>query len=106
MKALITVLCSLILFSSCGSTSGSDGMNIDQIRARLDKNACRIRREELVYRIDELEFINDTTYSVLPAELLPDSLLACPVTGEFFSMAADGGDRLIQCPSGHGETEI
>ncbi len=81
-------------------------MNIDQIRARLDNNACRIIREELVYRIDELEFINDTTYSVLPVELLPDSILACPVTGEFFSMAVDGRNRLIQCPSGHGETEF
>lgn len=106
MKLFLLVLCSVLMLASCGSTSGNEGINIEEIRARLDENACRIMREELVFQLGELEFTNDTTYSVLPSELLADSLLVCPVTLETFMLVTDGNDRQIECPSVHGKTEF
>lgn len=104
MRTAVTIVV-FLLFLACGSqTSGEP--DLDMIRDRLDRNACRIVREDLVFEIVDLEFLNDTTYSEIPSGLLPDSLTACPVTLEALQLFVDGGDRKIVCPSGHGETEF
>jgi len=88
----------------CGTQTTGEA-DLDAIRARLDMNACRINREELMFRLGELEFVNDSTYQALPVELLPDSLLYCPVTIEPYEFTREDGSRIIRCPAGHGETE-
>ncbi|HOP26850.1 MAG TPA: hypothetical protein PLM22_06490 [Candidatus Sabulitectum sp.] len=105
MKPLAPAVVILFLLAGCG-TETSDAPDLDMIRDRLNRNACRMIREELVFQMGELEFRNDSTYSAIPGELLPESLLICPVTTEAFEMLVDGDDRMIRCPSGHGETRF
>ncbi len=93
------------LFLSCG-TETSNGPDIDMIRERLNENACGIVREDLIFRIEDLEFINDTTFTEIPLDLIAESLTVCPVTGEQLQMIVENRDRSIICPSGHGQTEF
>lgn len=79
---------------------------MDIIRDRLNRNACRIVRENLVFQLGKLEFLNDTTYMEIPGELLPESLVVCPVTDELLLFTVNGGRRKIACPAGHGETDF
>lgn len=104
MKPVAAVAFVLVLVS-CGSVT-SDEPNIDMIRDRLNRNACRIQREDLIFEIGELEFVNNTTYSEIPLELLPESLDVCPVTLEPYQLLVDGNKRRIVCPSGHGRTDF
>ena len=104
MKSL-TLLVFLLIALSCG-TEVSRGPDIDMIRDRLDRNACKIVREDLVFQMGELEFVNDTTYADIPFELLADSLSVCPVTEDQLLMVRDGNHRKIVCPSGHGQTDF
>ncbi len=105
MKSITAAAVLLLSLTGCG-TEISDAPDLDMIRDRLNRNACRMVREDLVFQMGELEFRNDSTYSAIPGELLPDSLLICPVTSETFEMLIDGDDRMIRCPSGHGETRF
>ena len=76
--------------------------NIDMIHERISNNKCRINREELIFQMQEIEYLQDTTFTEIPQFLLADSLLVCPVTGQFYLFEADGNDRTIICPAGHG----
>lgn len=105
MKPIAAATVLLLSLTGCG-TETSDAPDLEMIRDRLNRNACRMIREELVFQMGELEFRNDTTYSAVPGELLPDSLLICPVTSELLEMLVDGDHRSIRCPSGHGETRF
>jgi hypothetical protein len=97
------MLFAALLFLGCG-TETSDDLDIQAIRDRLNMNACRINREELLFQLGELEFVNDSTYLEIPAGMLPDSLLVCPVTGEMYQFSRHDGKAVIICPSGHGES--
>lgn len=105
MRPVAAAALLLLAIAACG-TETSRPPDLDMIRDRLNRNACSMVREELVFQIGELEFRNDTTYSAIPEELLPDSLLVCPVTSEALEIMTDGDDRSIRCPSGHGETRF
>lgn len=94
-----------LFLAGCGTRSSGD-MDIDGIRERLNRNSCRMNREQLVFALGDLEFNNDTTYAELPMELLADSLVQCPVSGEAYGMIRLDGSRVLRCPSGHGETKF
>ena len=95
-----TIVC--LLLAACGTTISS----IDDIKARLNKNKCRINREELVFQMGELEYLQDTTFYEIPQLLLDDSLLVCPSNEEFYFMVVDGNDRSIGCPFLHGDSSF
>lgn len=97
----ITVLFSLF-FIACGTTTS----NIDRIQERVDKNKCRMNREDLIFHIQDLEYFHDTTYIEIPQALLDDSLLFCPATGELYLLEVDGDDRMFICPAGHGDSSF
>ncbi len=105
MRTILLAVLSTLLLAGCG-TEGSDQLDIDAIRDRLDLNSCRINREKLVFALGDLEFMNDTTYAELPLELLADSLVQCPVTGDAYQLLRRDGGRVVQCPAGHGETKF
>ncbi len=88
----------LLMVTSCGTSVS----NIDLIQERLSNNKCRINREELIFQMQEMEYLQDTTFTEIPQFLLADSLLVCPVTGQFYLFEADRNDRTIRCPAGHG----
>jgi len=94
---------SLLFLTACGSTS-SGNLNIDEIRERLNQNSCRINREEAVFRIVDLEYIQDSLFTEIPEGSIDDSLLVCPVTGEFYVFLLEGEHRKVLCASGHGES--
>ncbi len=98
----LTLVCLLL---SCGAETSSS-IEIEMIRDRLNRNACRIAREDLIFQINDLEFINDTSFTVIPFDMLAESLTVCPVTGEQFQMLVDNDDKKIVCPSGHGHTDF
>lgn len=104
MKALFFLFFALLLISCGTQTSGEP--DLQAIRDRLDRNACRIVREDLVFQMVDLEYTNDTTYTEIPSLLLPDSVTACPVTQELWEFVISDGDRSVRCRSGHGETEF
>ncbi len=95
----------IIFLAGCGTRSSGE-MDIDEIRERLNRNSCRINRDQLVFALGDLEFHNDTTYAELPVELLADSLVRCPVSEEVYEMLRLDGSRVLRCPSGHGETKF
>ena len=101
MKKMIILAFSFILVS-CGTTTSS----IDKIRERLETNKCRMNREELIFQINEQEYLHDTTYTEIPGFLLEDSTLTCPSSGEHYVLVRDGNDRSIECPSGHGNSSF
>ncbi len=105
MRPVAAAALLMLAIAACG-TETSRPPDLDMIRDRLNRNACRMVREELVFQMGELEFRNDSTYTAIPLELLPDSLVVCPVTSEALEMRVDGDDRSIRCPSGHGETRF
>ncbi len=92
----------VILFASACSTNTS---NLEQIQQQLQENRCKLNRQELVYKIHDLEYNNDTLYTELPFELLPDSICVCPVDSSVY-LLLQVDDRIIQCPNGHGSNEI
>ncbi|MCK5785217.1 MAG: hypothetical protein KAH54_01520 [Candidatus Sabulitectum sp.] len=95
----------LLLFLSvwgCGSSTST----IDQITGRVNRNKCRINRECLIIQIEDLEYHMDTTFAGIPLDLLADSLVACPESLQPYTLSADGNDRMITCPSGHGESSF
>ena len=92
----------VLMVTSCGTAVS----NIDLIQERLSNNQCRINREELIFQIKEIEYLQDTTFTVIPQSLLADSLLVCPATGQIYLFEADGNDRTIRCPAGHGASSF
>ncbi|MCK5131978.1 MAG: hypothetical protein KAR40_07490 [Candidatus Sabulitectum sp.] len=92
----------VLLFAACGTSIS----NIDKIQARLNKNKCRINREELIYSMQDLEYRQDTTFTEIPQTLIDDSLLVCPATNQFYLLVVDGNDRTVICPGGHGESSF
>ncbi len=102
MKNTLICIAAFLLVAACGTATS----NIDEIRDRLNENSCRINREELIFQIRELEYLQDTTFAEIPQFLLNDSLLVCPSTGHHYTMVADGNDRTIICPAGHGESSL
>ncbi len=109
MKRLILAAFFLLLLS-CGTSSSSlDSFEEDELqmmRDRLNNNACRINRENLVFKLDDLEYEQDTTFVELPVDLLADSLCCCSETGSTYNLVVDVDHRYIECPSGHGNTEF
>ncbi len=102
MKVLITISFFILFLTSCGTSTSS----INEIEKRLIENSCRINREELIFQIHSIEYVQDTTFSEIPESLLPDSLLFCPSTGLNFILLVDGGNRKIECPSNHGDSSF
>ena len=100
----VLLLIGLIVFlsASCGTSTS----NIDKIQERLNRNKCRIYREELIFQIQELEYFQDTTFTDIPESFLDDSLLSCPVTALPYLMIVEGNNRTIRCPSGCGESSF
>lgn len=92
----------VLLIAACGTSTS----NIDEITRRINYNNCRLNREELIFQIRELEYNMDTTFTVLSPGLFSDSVLVCPVSGEPYTFVVDGGNRSIECPSGHGESSL
>lgn len=103
-KQILLSLCVTVLLvvTSCGTAVS----NIDLIQERLTNNECRINREELIFQVKEIEYLQDTTFTGIPQFLLDDSLLVCPATGQIYLFEADGNDRTIRCPAGHGESSF
>lgn len=99
---LLLISLTFLLSASCGTSTSS----IDKIQERLNENACRINREELIFQIQELEYRQDTTFKEIPQSFLNDSLLLCPATDQPYLMIVNGNDRMIRCPSGHGESSF
>ncbi|MEA3266055.1 MAG: hypothetical protein U9P42_03830, partial [Candidatus Fermentibacteria bacterium] len=89
--------------AACSTVTTS---NIDDIQDRLIKNKCRITRQNLIFRINDLEYDMDTTFVEIPQSLIPDSLLVCPGTDSVYILETDGNDRTIICPAGHGATSF
>ncbi len=105
-KTLIISLAIFILTTLFSMACGTTTSNIDRIQERVDKNKCRMNREDLIYHIQDLEYLHDTTYIEIPQALVDDSLLSCPATGELYLLEADGDDRMIICPTGHGDSSL
>ncbi len=101
-RILIVGSIAIVLLTACGTTISS----IDDITARLNKNRCRINREELIFQIGEQEYLQDTTFYEIPQLLFDDSLLVCPSNEQFYFMVVDGNDRSIECPSIHGDSSF
>ncbi|PIE51876.1 hypothetical protein CSA37_09540 [Candidatus Fermentibacteria bacterium] len=108
MKLLI--LASILFLIACGTSSSAiDSFEEDELqmmRDRLNNNACRINRENLIFNLESIEYEQDTTFAELPLDLFADSLYCCSQTGEAYKLFIDGGHRYIECPSGHGNTEF
>lgn len=100
-KAYLIILLSILWFSACGTNTS----NMEQIQQQIQKNGCELNRQALIYKIQDLEYNNDTVYTSLPCELLPDSLCVCPTDGSFY-LLLDSDERVIQCPNGHGSSKI
>jgi len=103
MKIFIIFAIFIIVFfaSACGTNTS----NLEQIQQQLLENGCKLNRQELVYKIHDLEYENDTLYTELPFELLPDSICVCPADSSVY-LFLQGDNRVIQCPNGHGSSEI
>lgn len=102
MRNTLICIAVFLFVAACGTATSS----IDEIRDRLNENSCRINREELVFQLQNLEYLQDTTFSEIPEFLLDDSLLVCPATSQLYVMVVDGNDRTIICPAGHGESSF
>ena len=102
MKNTLICIAAFLFVTACGTATS----NIDMIKERLTENGCRINREELIFQMRELEYLQDTVYTEIPQPLLEDSLLVCPSTSQLYMMAVDGNDRTIICPAGHGESSF
>ena len=101
---LIFSISTFILFLSASGCSTSTS-NLEQIQQQLLENGCKLNRQELVYKIHDLEYENDTLYTELPFDLLPDSLCVCPADNSVYLLLEEE-DRVIQCPNGHGSSDI
>ncbi|MCK5842027.1 MAG: hypothetical protein KAH31_07660 [Candidatus Sabulitectum sp.] len=102
-KTAILFFAIILLIAACSTANTS---NIDDIHDRLVKNKCRIARQNLIFRINDLEYGMDTTFVEIPQSLIPDSLLVCPGTGSIYILETDGNDRTIICSAGHGATSF
>lgn len=91
----------VLLFAACGTST-----NIVKIQTRLNENKCRLNREELIFRMQDLEYLQDTTFNEIPQTLIDDSLLVCPATNQFYLLVVDGNDRAVICPQEHGESSF
>ncbi len=103
MKIIIisTAFVVILFASACGTNTS----NMEQIQQQIQQNGCELNRQELVYKLHDLEYNNDTLYTELPFELLPDSICVCPVDSSVY-LLLQGDNRVIQCPNGHGSNEI
>lgn len=106
MKRVLWFMTLMLLIAGCGTETSGGGLEIEEIRERLQQNACRIQRDEFVFRLRDMEYRADSTYTAMPDSFPVDSLLFCPVTEEPYLMVVSGADRYIECPSGHGSTSL
>jgi len=97
--AILSFAAVILIIAACSTATTS---NIDDIQERLITNRCRITRQNLIFRINDLEYEMDTTFVEIPQSLIPDSLLVCPGTGSIYMLETDGNDRTIICSAGHG----
>ncbi len=101
---LVLICCGVFLYAACISSTTTS--NIDEIQERLNTNKCRINREELIFQIQELEYLQDTTFSEIPELHLDGSLLVCPVTSQTYRLTVDGDERSIVCNTEHGDSSF
>ena len=99
---LILSISAILLVAACGTKT----FDIDMVRDRLNKNKCKINREDLIFQVSELEYLRDTTFTAVPTSLLEDSVCVCPATTQPYLLVFDGNDRTIACPVGHGESSF
>jgi hypothetical protein len=91
-KIIILSIVALLVLA-CGTSVSS----LDEIQDRLNRNKCRMNREDLVFAIQGLEYEMDTVFTSIPQDLLDDSLLICPADSSLYVMITDGDNRRIQC---------
>lgn len=104
MKHLIPFLALLLV--SCESRNRQ--MSIDDIRFRLEGNRCRAVLDKASYEIMSWEYTNDQwiSNSEMLQAAMPESLLKCPATLEWYLLEMSSGARVLTCPSGHGSVVL
>lgn len=105
MRLPLLFLAALLTVVSCGEQTS---MSLEEMRLRLDANRCMAVQDKAAYELMSWEYSNEqrVTTDELLRTALPDSLLVCPVTGERYIFEVSGEERHLECPSGHGSTEL
>ncbi|MCK4806320.1 MAG: hypothetical protein KAT09_01670 [Candidatus Aegiribacteria sp.] len=110
MKRLTVIALTLVLsYAGCArvSTQLIDQEEIDRIREELNVQACMTRIDSLGFEIDSILYYAGIAEDDRPlAELLPDSLPVCPVSGLEYIIEETGSEVTITCPSGHGSLKV
>ena len=80
---------------------------MQRIREDLAIGACQARLDSLGFEIDGLIYRAGAYEDGIPVlELLPDTLPACPLTGEEYLVTETSMDVTVTCPSGHGSRTV
>ena len=110
MKSFTVVILILSLLSACTtreSTRLIDQEEMDRISVELNTRACLARIDSLAFEIDGILYHAAITEDNRPiAELLPDSLPVCPVSGLEYIIFQTESEITITCPSGHGSMNV
>jgi len=99
----IIILSAVCIVHACSSSSSTPGGNIEDLALEVQKGSCVTRLETLLFQINGIvyECDGDVTGSEV-IEMLPDSLLSCPVLDVLYSFDYDSRAILLICPNGHG----
>jgi len=105
MRLTVLICAALLLSVSCGERAT---MSLEDMRLRLDANRCMAVLDKAAYELMSWEYNNEqrVTTEELLGVALPDSLLACPVSGERYIFDGSSEKRTLTCPSGHGSMEL
>lgn len=105
MRFLMLLFAATLLLVACGEQTT---MSMEDMRLRLDGNRCRAVLDKAAYELMSWEYRNEqrVTTDELVRSALPDSLLACPVSGERYIFDGSSEERSLTCPSGHGSVEL
>ena len=110
MKSLTVIILILSFLSACTtreSTQLIDQEEMDRIRAELNIRACLTRIDSLAFEIDGILYYAAIAEDNRPlAELLPEELPACPVSGMEYIISENELEITITCPSGHGSMKV
>lgn len=109
MKRFVVIALTFTLLSGCARerTQLLDQEDMDGIREELDTRACLTRIDSLCFEIDGILYYAGTAEDDRSlAELLPDSLPVCPVSGLEYIIDETGSEITVTCPSGHGSIKI
>lgn len=100
---MFTVLIVFSILFACGKSSTGVGNNLEDLTLEVQKGRCVARLDTLLFLINGIVYECDG--NILGAELvemLPDSLLSCPVFDVRYTIDYDSKAFLIICPNGHG----